>query len=274
MTWGFERGKSYNRKRDIHERFSGQPRPGIITPANHAVVFLISGAAGLQHGYHDTFNADGSVDYFGMGTVGDMEMKTGNLAIATHSSTGKSLLLFRVEKHVHLRFYDEMICEGFQTVAAPDTTGTVRNALVFKLVPISAVEQDIPEMPDLLNLELDRLRELAELASKPASKGQKRFANVFERSQVVRAYVLKRAAGVCERCKCEAPFKRASGEPYLEPHHIRRLSDGGPDHYASIAALCPNCHRRAHSGTDQELLNKELIISIGNLEASYRYRRN
>jgi hypothetical protein len=38
--------------------------------------------------------------------------------------------------------------------------------------------------------------------------------------------------------------------PNLEPHHIRRLADGGPDHPRWVAALCPTCHRRVHHGVD------------------------
>jgi hypothetical protein len=32
MSWGFEEGKVYNRRTDIHARFGGQQQGGIITP--------------------------------------------------------------------------------------------------------------------------------------------------------------------------------------------------------------------------------------------------
>lgn len=38
MTRGFEVGRVYNRRRDIHERFGGQQQGGIITPANAYLV--------------------------------------------------------------------------------------------------------------------------------------------------------------------------------------------------------------------------------------------
>ena len=38
---------------DIHERFGGQQQVGIITPADHPVVIVITGEEELQHGYAD-----------------------------------------------------------------------------------------------------------------------------------------------------------------------------------------------------------------------------
>ena len=36
----------------------------------------------------------------------------------------------------------------------------------------------------------------------------------------------------------------------LDGRHVDRLSDRGPDEAQSVAALCPNCHRRVHNGED------------------------
>ncbi len=75
------------------------------------------------------------------------------------------------------------------------------------------------------------------------------IAKVYDRNADVIAEVLKRAAGVCEECKCPAPFIRQSdGTPYLEVHHKQRLADGGEDTIENAVAICPNCHRRAHYG--------------------------
>ena len=73
----------------------------------------------------------------------------------------------------------------------------------------------------------------------------------YARSEAVRAYVLARASGICEACGQPAPFKTAAGRLYLETHHIRRLSDGGPDDPRWVIALCPNCHRQAHYAKDK-----------------------
>lgn len=69
----------------------------------------------------------------------------------------------------------------------------------------------------------------------------------FIRNPNVVAEVLLRAGGVCEDCKSNAPFVRASDQtPYLEVHHRKRLADGGIDTVENAIALCPNCHRRLH----------------------------
>jgi hypothetical protein len=44
----------------------------------------------------------------------------------------------------------------------------------------------------------------------------------------------------------------------LEPHHTRRVSDGGLDHPSSVAGICPNCHRRVHHGRDGKQYNLAL----------------
>lgn len=63
------------------------------------------------------------------------------------------------------------------------------------------------------------------------------------RSRAIRLYVLRRAAGKCEGCGAVAPFNTVNGEPYLEPHHIRHLADGGPDDPRWVVGVCPNFHR-------------------------------
>ena len=45
----------------------------------------------------------------------------------------------------------------------------------------------------------------------------------------------------------------------LSRTHLRRVSDGGPDHPAHVIALCPNCHRRVHAGVDGHTYNTTLI---------------
>ena len=59
------------------------------------------------------------------------------------------------------------------------------------------------------------------------------------------------------------------GSPYLEPHHIKRVADGGPDHPASVAAICPTCHRLVHHGQDGAKLNKELEKYVATIEKAF-----
>jgi hypothetical protein len=50
------------------------------------------------------------------------------------------------------------------------------------------------------------------------------------RSKAISVYLPERASGMCEGCGSHAPFKKPSGQPYLEPHHIRlsQLSAANP----------------------------------------------
>lgn len=78
----------------------------------------------------------------------------------------------------------------------------------------------------------------------------------------------KRASGVCEGCEKEAPFVTTQGRPFLEAHHVSRVSDGGPDHPRWVIALCPNCHRRVHYGQNGEEYNARLTKSLGEMESN------
>jgi hypothetical protein len=71
----------------------------------------------------------------------------------------------------------------------------------------------------------------------------------FKRNPDVIVEVLKRADGVCERCKINAPFiRKKDSTPYLEVHHKVRLIDDGEDTIENAIAVCPNCHRELHYG--------------------------
>lgn len=85
------------------------------------------------------------------------------------------------------------------------------------------------------------------------------------RSAVIRKFVLARARGKCQACSRPAPFRRRDGTPYLEPHHIKGLAEGGPDHPQFVAAVCPNCHREAHHGKNMQEINRRLSRRLASL---------
>jgi 5-methylcytosine-specific restriction protein A len=272
---GFEVGKTYNRRRDIHIRFGGQQQGGISTPTSHPVIFAFTGESGTAHGYMDGWTPDGTYRYFGEGQKGDMIWKAGNLAIRDHTANGEDLLLFQTLGRGNLRFLGEFVCAGFQWERGPDRRGQTRNAIVFSLVPAEQTDFQIGS-PDSLFSELRRedtsieqLRKRALDAVPNATSLSPKEArrSYYARSAAVRQYVLRRADGTCESCNRSAPFQMTDGSPYLEPHHIRRLSDGGPDDPRFVGAICPNCHREIHYGANGTALNKMLQEKITQREA-------
>jgi 5-methylcytosine-specific restriction protein A len=163
-----------------------------------------------------------------------------------------------------------MVCTGFHEVRGPDIDGNDRKAIVFELTPISGIDVG-PAPNDATEDEMWRqpiqlLRDRAIAYSNVGRSPSERRSIVRYRSDAIRVYVLRRANGVCEACDTDALFRTGGGRPYLEPHHIRRLPDGGPDHPGRIAAVCPNCHRRAHYGEDKGEFNKQLTRAIDEKE--------
>ena len=269
---GFQIGHTYSRRQDIHAKFGGQQQGGIITPSRHPLIFAITGASGRQHGYEDRWEEDGSFRYFGEGQVGDMKWERGNTAIRDHAINGRELLLFEVQKSGGLQFRGPFNCAGYSYEQAPDREGNHRRAIVFHLVPLAddarSVSEEQVTQAETNSLGLAELRRRAYVAAGPAREvsGVTAPLTYYARSSAVRVYVLSRAAGKCEGCGSPAPFISIGGAPYLEPHHIRRLTDQGPDDPRHMAALCPNCHREVHYGENGEALNRRLQQNITAIE--------
>ena len=78
------------------------------------------------------------------------------------------------------------------------------------------------------------------------------LTKTYHRDPTIAAYVKKRAKGVCQLCGQKAPFIDENGDPYLECHHVKWLSQGGMDSENNCVALCPNCHRKMHIINDPE----------------------
>ena len=271
----FEPGGIYNRVRDIHDVYGGQRQGGISTPRSAPLIFLFTGETGDQYGYHDGPRDNGTFAYTGEGQVGDMEFVRGNLAIRDHISDGRDLLLFaKLKQPGSYRFVGHFACDDFEYETAPDKIGALRQVIIFLLRPaVSGEEPEIEQAAARLRgrtLEELRLRAIEDANDRPARKEGRR--NYIERSASVRAYVLMRAKGVCESCDDPAPFVRSNGEPYLEPHHTRRLADGGPDHPRWVGAVCPACHREIHHGQNGRTKNEELQKKLALVEGEPPHR--
>lgn len=258
-------GETYNRKRDIHRVYRGQERGGIATPQSVPLVFAFTSDSGAAFGYEDKFHDD-VFWYTGEGQVGDMQLIRGNAAIANHAQDGKTVLLFESTPKGDVRFQGEAEYLGHHYEQRPDRNGELRQAIVFHLGVLAAVstsrvrENAVPDSPVRKIAAKPTLSELRSIALESVSTSastEEKIVNVRVRAEAVRRYALKRADGVCEGCKSEAPFKAKNG-PFLEVHHVSRLADGGPDHPGMVVSLCPNCHRRAHYALDAERFNEGL----------------
>ena len=203
-----------------------------------------------------------------------MTFVRGNRAVRDHASDGKDLHLFEQADRGFVRYVGEMVTIGFHERQAPDTDGQPRRAVVFELAPLAEFKDDEAatrrggEEPGvaLQDLSLEELRRRALADSVPTRTATERRAQIRVRSVAIKLYVQRRANGTCEGCGAPAPFRRPDARPYLEPHHIRRLSDGGPDHPRWVTAVCPNCHRRAHYAEDAAAYNARLGDIVGRLE--------
>lgn len=99
------------------------------------------------------------------------------------------------------------------------------------------------------SLELDELIKQAQSAPRTPTH---RYTNgiQYARNSSVAEYAKRRANGVCDLCREDAPFLDGSGTPFLESRHVLWLSQGGSDSIDNTVALCPNCHRKMNIVAD------------------------
>lgn len=257
-----------HRRRDLHAQLGGQRQGGISTPRRFPIVLLFTSDGGQEFGYYDRWSSKGTFFYTGEGQHGDMQWVRGNAAIRDHSDAGKDLALFSEVEPGHHRFVGYFACVSWSYEQRPDRSGTERSAIVFELAPLKAVADVLPEFDDIGDSvnSAELLRRAVQAArSEPRISTGLSHREYRRRSQAIVDYALDRSNGSCELCRSAAPFQTRRGIPYLEVHHIRRLSDGGPDDPRFVAAICPNCHREVHHGADGEAKNKALQSHVAEL---------
>jgi 5-methylcytosine-specific restriction protein A len=261
------------RRRDLHARFGGQQQGGIATPSDHPMILAFTGGSGAQHGYDDGWDK-GVFCYFGEGQFGPMEFVRGNRALRDHIRDGKDLLLFRMEAKSFVSLMGAFVVASWEYRQQPDRNGQMRQAIVFHLAPAVQAEPDpIKAVDEGLPLSELRRRARESGSAAPEATVSNAARTSLVRSSDVVAYALVRAAGTCESCDRGAPFLRLDGRPYLEVHHMNRLTDGGPDLPEAVAAICPNCHRHVHYGVDGASLNEKLRSGIAVKEARLSSQR-
>jgi 5-methylcytosine-specific restriction protein A len=273
MTVEFIPGHEYVRA-SLHDELGGQRFGGISTPSAFPLVLIFTGEQGALYGYHDGFQDSGTFLYTGEGQVGDMRMIKGNLAIKNHQVLGKEIHLFEYIRTGSVQYIGQAYYLDDFTRDGEDRNGDLRSVIVFELavdtpsigVPDPEPVDYSPRKPKRWNDRLGLLRDDAYAASLKSVPSAERRAYVHYRSEIIKTYVLRRSQGFCEGCGNEAPFVTPRGIPYLEPHHIRRRADAGPDHPLWVIALCPNCHRRVHHGEDGPAYNAELAVRARSIE--------
>jgi hypothetical protein len=134
-------------------------------------------------------------------------------------------------------------------------------------VPLS--EKELAELfssesdPEKLDQKVRRIKSLRELPKPDGAINPlrtTRSVELIERKPLVKAWVLREANGVCELCEQIGPFMDSDGQPFLEVHHIKPLSENGEDSVRNAVALCPNCHRRCHYGSDRQEIAVKLTV--------------
>ncbi|WP_078596325.1 HNH endonuclease [Evansella clarkii] len=263
----FKPGKVY-RRRSIHEKYGGQNQSGISTPRSFPFIMIFTGDSGEEYGYKDGWQDNGVFYYTGEGQEGDMNFNKGNKAIRDHVENGKDIYLFEYVKTGHVEFIDNMTCIGYHNRRSTDRLGHMRETIVFELVRTEELTEGVEEEinGEINNDSLSELRKKAVDSAEEEVTVTERVTKSVKRSKAIKLYALKRAKGICEACDTEAPFYTKEGQPFLEVHHLRRLSDGGPDHPESVGAICPNCHRRCHHGRDFKEYNAMLVEVVRNKE--------
>jgi 5-methylcytosine-specific restriction protein A len=249
------------KRRDLHELLGGQRQGGISTPSGQPFIMLFTGDQGQQCGYQAGWSEDQVYLYTGVGKRGDMSFDRGNAAILEHAANGKDIYLFENEGNGYVRYVGEMICAGFREVRGPDVDGNDRRLIVFELASGSSLNESFErddEYEKMWRESIGKLRKRATASYISKKSPSERRTLASSRGKAIRVYVLRRADGVCESCGNKSPFKTSSGRPYLEPHHIRRECDGGPDDPFWVIGLCPSCHRRAHHSEDKSEFNQRL----------------
>ena len=261
-------GNVYSKK-DLHDYFNGQQQGGISTPSDYPIILLFDTDRGQEYGYNDIWTEEGIFLWVGEGTRGDQKFTRGNKALLNHLEAEEEVFLFKHRESNLYEYVDQMLCIGFKWKKGFDVTGNIRDIIEFQLVRVNSLDEfaDTTEIKE--DTSIDELRTNILTATQEPPTAKERLQKVWQRSSMLKLYALKRAHGVCEGCNNKAPFKTRSGQDYLEVHHINKISDGGPEKPQLVAALCPNCHRKAHYSNESRQFNDFLLESIAKKERRF-----
>lgn len=276
----FNVGQEYQRSRLLEFVGSRQQQAGVLWGSTEpgCLVVTSGGRHSKTNGYSDQRRPDGCWWYFGQGRTGDHVLT--NPANAKLAEGLRSILLFttreptasEVKERGNYKklfvFQGAFNVAGHETIFQEDGTRQGDRLLRFLLVPVDASSLPSNQVQNISGLDLPRVREILVGQIQGAAAPILVTLSVYrQRSDAVRRYALLRAGGQCEACFAPAPFLDEHGNGFLEVHHILRLADDGIDAPANVAAICPNCHRRAHHAVDRAVFRDQLIAAVRVTEA-------
>lgn len=274
----FHAGREYARSELLAFVGSKQQQSGVLWGSESPGCLIVTsgGRHGAKAGYSDERLHDGSWWYFGQGSIGDHRLE--NPANARLACGQHTILLFSTgeptaaEVRARGNYQKLFAFQGMFNVCSRETMiprsgPRVGDRLLrFLLAPVAidtwAVEASTPGELDLAAM---RTR-LAEQQRPGTPQSGLTVIQYRQRSELVRRYALLRARSRCEGCDSPPPFVDDRGNGFLEVHHIFRLADDGNDEPENVAALCPNCHRRAHYSADRLAFQATLVAKVRALE--------
>lgn len=208
--------------------------------------------------------------YTGMGLEGDQDLEAAqNKTLSESPNTSIRVFLFETLSPTNHTYLGEVkLIDKPYFVEEKDQNGTLRQVIKFPLTTVQNVHLQQKELTlnseakerKVRSLSADEIAAKAQQASNAATLLDKHLdkklaerspvrrviTNVYDRNPYIARYVKQLAAGYCQLCEKPAPFKDASGTPFLESHHIHWLSEGGLDTIENTIALCSNCHKKMH----------------------------
>jgi 5-methylcytosine-specific restriction protein A len=208
--------------------------------------------------YEDRW-VDNTLHYSGIGMAGDQSLDFAqNKTLAQLPLNGVAAYLFEVfEEGVYIfRGRVELAGEPYQD-EQPDKLFKERKVWVFPLKAFQ--DEEMPIIPEsvILKKQEQKEKEAKKLSDEELARRAKFFkkgvgkrqgsTTIYEKNPYVAELAKRRANGICQLCKKNAPFNDRGGNPYLDTHHIIWLSKGGPDTIVNTVAICPNCHRKMHT---------------------------
>lgn len=258
------------RRQHLNDRFGGNRVSGISVSSSEPVALLFSTKEPSQQFYDDGLDDEGVYWYSGEGSTGDMRWTKANKAVRDHMADGRDLFLFeRVQRKDGIwQFIGPMRYLEHRQEVRDDKLKNPRQAIVFGLIRDEEIGESFGTTAEDQQDTVESLRsQIDSLDLDGATATTNRIQTVYRRSRLIANYARLRAGGVCEACEATAPFVSTLGEPFLEVHHLDRLADGGADRPDKVAAICPNCHRRVHYGSDGSQVNGNLKTKIAQLES-------